>query len=451
MFKIFKKEIEWNGKILTLETGKIARQASGSVWVKMGGTVVLCTVVGEKKAKEDVDFFPLTVNYIEKFYAAGKIPGGFNKRESKPSEQETLTSRLIDRPIRPLFPEGFFNEVQIVCTVLSYDKENEPDILAIIGASAALAISGIPFLALIAAARVGYKNGGFILNPSYKELEESELDLVVAGTESSVLMVESQAKSLSEETMLAAVMFGHKNFQPIIEAIKEFTHEGGHERWEVQLFDNRDVKAKVREFIEDDIKEAYAETKKKSRRAKLDNAKEKVIKQFVEIEQIDDLKVSHAFKDIEKDLVRGKIIEDKSRIDGRNPREIRDIICEIDILPKTHGSALFTRGETQSICVTTLGTSDDEQMVDNLQGVSTDRFMLHYNFPPYSVGEVGAMRAPGRREIGHGKLAYRAVNALIPTKEQFPYTIRVVSEITESNGSSSMATVCGTSLALMAA
>ncbi len=450
-FKIHKKIIDWNGKALELETGKIARQASAAVVAKMGGTVVLCTVVGNKKQKDGIDFFPLTVNYLERFYAAGKIPGGFNKRESKPSEHETLVSRLIDRPIRPLFPEGFFNEVQVVCTVLSYDTENEADIIALIGASAALTISGIPFLEPIGAARVGYVEGKFVLNPSFEESKLQDLDLVVAGTESSVLMVESEAKELSEEIMLEAVMFGHKHFQPIIQGIKEFAEKVGNPKWELELADNSEIKAKVKEIVGSDLVAAYSETSKQARNEKISAIEDKVLSELVEGQELDGLKVSGAFKDLQKDIVRNKILDKNERIDGRTPKDIRNIVGEVDFLPKTHGSALFTRGETQAICVTTLGTEVSEQMVDNLHGLSHDRFMLHYNFPPFSVGEVGAMRAPGRREIGHGKLAFRALNSVLPTKEEFPYAIRVVSEITESNGSSSMATVCGSSMSMMAA
>lgn len=452
MFKLHKKIIDWNGKTLELETGKIARQADAAVVVRMGGTVVLCTVVGNKKQKEGIDFFPLTVNYQEKFYAIGKIPGGFNKRESKPSEHETLVSRLIDRPIRPLFPHGFYNEVQIVCTVLSYDTDYEADVLSIIGASAALTISGIPFSEPVAAARVGYIDGKFVLNQTYEESKTiSDLDLIVAGTESSVLMVESAAKELSEELMLEAVMFGHKHFQPIIQAIKEFADEAGKPAWEVDLVDNSDIEAKVKKLAEKGLKAAYAETKKQARNEKIQAAEDKVSAELVINQGLDELKVKGAFKNLQKDLVRNNILDNNQRIDGRNPKEIRNIVGEVDFLPKTHGSALFTRGETQAICVTTLGTDSSEQMVENLHGLRHDRFMLHYNFPPYSVGEVGRMGAPGRREIGHGKLAFRALNAMLPSKEDFPYAIRVVSEITESNGSSSMATVCGASMSMMAA
>ncbi|MFI4983842.1 MAG: polyribonucleotide nucleotidyltransferase [Rickettsiales bacterium] len=452
MFKIHKKTIEWGGKTLELETGKIARQATGAVVAKMGGSIVLCTVVAAKKAKTDIDFFPLSVHYIDKFYAAGKIPGGFNKRESRPSEREVLTSRLIDRPIRPLFPENFHNEVQVVCTTLSYDPEVNPDIVALIGASAALAISGIPFETPVAAARVGYADGEFVLNPSVAfTAEHKALDLVVAGTDKAVLMVESTALELSEEIMLKAVMFGHNSFQPIIAAIKELAEEVGNEAWVVELPDHSAIMKEVSALVEDKLKKAYAIVDKQSRYAQVGELKDMVKKALVEEKELNETAVSTCFKDLEKKIVRTQIIKTKKRIDGRGEADIRQIQCELDFLPSVHGSALFTRGETQAIVVTTLGTGQDEQIIDDLEGDRKDRFMLHYNFPSYSVGEVGRMGAPGRREIGHGKLAFRAINPLLPTKEQFPYTIRVVSEITESNGSSSMATVCGTSLSLMAA
>lgn len=448
MFKIVKKEINWNGNVITLETGKIARQASGAVIVRMGDTVVLAAVVGDKKVREGIDFFPLTVNYITKFYAAGRIPGGYRKREGNLGEDEVLVSRLIDRPIRPMFPEGFFNEVNITCTVLSYDPSHEPDILALIASSAALYISGIPFLEPVAAARVGMIDGEFVLNPSLQQLEESAMDLVVAGTESSVLMVESEAKELSEAKMLEAVMYGHQQFQVIIEAIKQFAAEVGNAKWEVNLFDNSAEKTKAKELAAKKIISAYAISDKQTRRDTLSALKEEVVKSLVSEQELDAHKVVTAFKDLEKDLVRSQILDKKTRIDGRTSVDIRPIVCETGLLPKTHGSALFTRGETQAICVTTLGTGEDEQKVETLAGASQQRFMLHYNFPPYSVGEVGALRAPGRREIGHGKLAWRALQAVLPSKEAFPYAIRVVADITESNGSSSMASVCGASLTL---
>lgn len=452
MFKIEEKIIPYGDKELRLETGKVARQATGSVVASMGKTVVLCTVVAAKKPKEDVDFFPLTVNYIEKFYATGKIPGGFHKRETRPSDRETLTSRLIDRPIRPLFIDGFFNEVQVICTTLSYDPECQPDIVAMAGVSAALAISGIPFNGPIAAARVGYKDGEFILNPSAAQIADgSLLDLVVAGTEKAVLMVESEVKELSEEIMLEAVMFGFNKFQPIIKAIKEFAKAAGKPKWEVELQDHSELKQKVKAIALAKIETAYAETDKQVRRELLDAVKLELKKQLVEIEGLKELWVNYCFKGLESEVVRGAIIGKKKRIDGRTTTDIRRIETETNLLPNVHGSALFTRGETQALVAITLGTGSDEQIIDDIEGDRKEHVLLHYNFPPYSVGEVGMMRAPGRREIGHGKLASRAIAALIPAKEEFPYTIRIVSEIMESNGSSSMATVCGTSLALMAA
>ncbi len=452
MFKIHTKEVQWGDKTLVLETGKIARQADGAVIVKMGKSVVLCTAVGAKKPKTGIDFFPLTVHYQDKWYAAGKFPGGFFKRESRPSEREVLTSRLIDRPIRPLFPDNFHNEVQVICTTISYDPDCNPDILAIVGASAALAISGIPFEQPIGAARVGYKNGEYILNPSVAELAGgSALDLVVAGTKDAVLMVESTAQQLSEEVMLGAVTFGHKSFQPIIKAIKELAKEVGNSEWKVELEDNSEIAKLVKDLAEAKIRKAYALVDKQERRTALDTIKDEVKKALVEEKEMDEVRVGSCIKDLEKDIVRTQMLKTKKRIDGRTEEEIRNIVCELDLLPSVHGSALFTRGETQALVVTTLGTGDDEQVVDDLEGDRKDRFMLHYNFPPYSVGECGRLGAPGRREIGHGKLAFRAINPLLPTKEQFPYTIRVVSEITESNGSSSMASVCGASLSLMAA
>ncbi len=452
MFKIHTKEIQWGDKTLVLETGKIARQADGAVIAKLGNSVVLCTVVGAKKAKSGIDFFPLTVHYQDRRYAGGKFPGGFFKRENRPSEREVLTSRLIDRPIRPLFPENFHNEVQIICTTISYDPECNPDILAIIGSSAALAISGVPFEQPIGAARVGYKDSEYTLNPSVAQLAEgSLLDLVVAGTKDAVLMVESTASQLSEEIMLGAVEFGHKSFQPIIKAIAELAKEVGNKAWEVELPDNSEIEKLVKAQGEAKIRKAYALVDKQERRSALDAIKEEIKKSLVEEKEMDEVTVGSCIKNLEKDVVRTHMLKTKKRIDGRSEEEIRNIVCELDLLPSVHGSALFTRGETQALVVTTLGTGDDEQVVDDIEGDRKDRFMLHYNFPPYSVGECGRLGAPGRREVGHGKLAFRAINPLIPTKEQFPYTIRVVSEITESNGSSSMASVCGASLSLMAA
>lgn len=452
MFKIHTKEIQWGDKTLVLETGKIARQADGAVIAKLGNSVVLCTVVGAKKAKSGIDFFPLTVHYQDRRYAGGKFPGGFFKRENRPSEREVLTSRLIDRPIRPLFPENFHNEVQIICTTISYDPECNPDILAIIGSSAALAISGVPFEQPIGAARVGYKDGEYTLNPSIAQLADgSLLDLVVAGTKDAVLMVESTASQLSEEIMLGAVEFGHKSFQPIIKAIAELAKEVGNKAWDVELPDNSEIEKLVKAQGEAKIRKAYALVDKQERRSALDAIKEEIKKSLVEEKEMDEVTVGSCIKNLEKDVVRSHMLKTKKRIDGRSEEEIRNIVCELDLLPSVHGSALFTRGETQALVVTTLGTGDDEQVVDDIEGDRKDRFMLHYNFPPYSVGECGRLGAPGRREVGHGKLAFRAINPLIPTKEQFPYTIRVVSEITESNGSSSMASVCGASLSLMAA
>jgi polyribonucleotide nucleotidyltransferase len=449
MFKVAKRQIQWGGRTLTLETGKIARQADGAVLATYGETMVLCTVVGQKKAKPDTDFFPLTVNYQEKAFAAGKIPGGFFKREGRPTEKEVLTSRLIDRPIRPLFPEGFFNEVQVVCTLLSHDLENDPDIVALVGASAALTISGIPFMGPIAGARVGYVNGQYVLNPTKGELAGSNLDLVVAGTQTSVLMVESEAHELTEEVMLDAVMFGHREFQPVIEAIISLAEESAKDPWElVKDAQEDDVKAKLTAAGETNLREAFKIRAKQERSQRLEEIKNEICKPLTEA-GIGAPLVKRLFKQLESDIVRQDMVATSKRIDGRAPADVRQIVAEVGVLPKVHGAALFTRGETQALVVATLGTSMDEQRIDALDGEYTESFMLHYNFPPYSVGEVGRMGTPGRREIGHGKLAWRSLRPLMPTKENFPYTIRVVSEITESNGSSSMATVCGTSLALM--
>ncbi len=450
MFQITRKSMEWGGHTLTLETGRIARQANGSVLVTYGETVVLCTVTAAKAAKPDIDFFPLTVNYIEKTYAAGKIPGGFFKREGRPTEKETLVSRLIDRPIRPLFPEGFYNEVQVVCTVISHDLENDADVAALIGTSAALTISGVPFMGPVGAAKVGMINGQFVLNPTKTEIAESELELVVAGTATSVLMVESEAKELPEDKMLEAVMFGHKNFQPIINFIIDFAENSAKEPWEFAPAEyDAELVAGVKALAEAGLRAAYKKTVKQERVGAIDAVKKEVKAKFVEELGNDDKTVGRLLKKIEQDIVRSAIVKDKFRIDGRGLADVRQIVCEVGVLPRTHGSALFTRGETQALVVTTLGTSQDEQMIDAIDGTYDEAFMLHYNFPPYSVGEATPLRPPGRREIGHGKLAWRAVHPMLPSKEAFPYTIRVVSEITESNGSSSMATVCGTSLALM--
>jgi polyribonucleotide nucleotidyltransferase len=449
MFEIFRKELMWGGRRLVLETGKVARQADGAVMATYGETTVLCTAVAMKQAKPGQDFFPLTVNYQEKTFAAGKIPGGFFKREGRPSEKETLVSRLIDRPIRPLFAPGFRNETQVICTVLSHDLENDPDIVAMVGASAALTLSGIPFLGPIGGARVGYIGGQYVLNPQLDEMPNSQLDLVVAGTQEGVLMVESEAKELSEEVMLGAVMFGHKGFQPVIQAIIELAEAAAKEPWDLPpaSSEGEAIEGKTRDAVAADLAAAYAERQKQARSDKIDAAKAKLTEVFA-----DDAQRQHAgkvFKEIEKDIVRGAILKGEPRIDGRDTKTIRPIVCEVGVLPRAHGSALFTRGETQAMVVATLGTGQDEQIIDALEGEYRSNFLLHYNFPPYSTGEAGRMGSPGRREIGHGKLAWRAVHPLLPEKEAFPYTIRVVSEITESNGSSSMASVCGASLSLM--
>ena len=448
MFKIFKEELELNGKKLTLETGKIARQADGAIIATLGETVVIATVVGKTKVNPETDYFPLQVNYQEKYYAAGKIPGGYFKREARPTESETLISRLIDRPIRPLFPESFRNEVQILPTVLSYDGENEADILSIIASSAALAISGLPFQGPIAASRVGYINDKFVLNPSKIQLLESKLDLVVAGTKDAVLMVESETSGLTEKQMLDAVKFGHKNFVPVIKTIESLAKKCAKEAWVVEEKDYSELKAKISKALTKDLEVAFSEKDKKKRSDLVSLATEKCKTLFEGDETYSELEVSLQLKHLEKDIVRGKILKTKKRIDGRGLSDVRPIKCEVGVLPRTHGSALFTRGETQALVTTTLGMSDDEQRIESLEGQQRVRFMLHYNFPPFSVGETGRI-GTGRREVGHGKLAWRAINSSLPDKEKFPYTIRVVSEITESNGSSSMATVCGSSLALM--
>lgn len=451
MFNIVKKEIEWKGKILSLETGKIARQAGGSVLAKLGNTTVLCAVTVAKKAAPGADFFPLTVNYLEKSYAAGKIPGGFFKREAKPSDAATLTARLIDRPIRPLFPSNFYNEVNVVCTVLSYDPSCTPDILALIASSAALSISEAPFAEPVAAIRVGKVDGEFVVNPSNEEVKGSDLDLVIAGTESSVLMVESEAQQLPEAEMLDAINFGHKEFQPVIELIKEFTSEAGKEKMEVIVEDNSKLEEEISAFVGDKLSAAYKNREKQVRSGEIDQIKSEVAEKFVnEEEGVCKNKVSSIFKTLEKNIVRNDILKNSSRIDGRKTDEVRQIEIEVGLLPQVHGSALFTRGETQALVVTTLGSTKDEQMIEGLDAMYKDSFLLHYNFPPYSVGETGQLRPAGRREIGHGKLAFRALNPVFPRNdENFSYVTRVVSEITESNGSSSMATVCGGSLSLM--
>ena len=449
MFHVYRKELNWGGRRLVLETGRVARQADGAVLATYGETTVLCTAVAVKSARPGQDFFPLTVNYQEKTFAAGKIPGGFFKREGRPSEKETLVSRLIDRPLRPLFASGFVNETQVVCTVLSHDLENDPDIVSMIGASAALTISGIPFLGPIAGARVGYIDGNYVLNPTLSELPRSDLDLVVAGTGEGVLMVESEAKELPEHVMLGAVTFGHREFQPVIQAIIDLAETCAREPWNLPPTppDFEEIGARLRDAVGPLIETAYATQGKQDRSNRLDAAKAKLAELFPdEAQYAIALKL---FKDIEKDIVRGAILRDGRRIDGRDTRSVRPISCDVGILPRAHGSALFTRGETQALVVATLGTGQDEQLIDALEGEYRENFMLHYNFPPYATGEAGRMGSPGRREVGHGKLAWRAIHPLLPSKDSFPYTIRVVSEITESNGSSSMASVCGASLALM--
>lgn len=450
MFKIYKKEINWGGQKLTLETGKIARQADGAVLVTYGDTIILCTAVAKKDAAQDMGFFPLTVQYQEKAFAAGRIPGGFFKREGKPSENETLVSRLIDRPIRPLFAPTFRNDTQVVCTVLSHDMENNPDIPALIGTSAALTISGLPFLGPIGAARVGFIDGEFVLNPTITQLPDSKLNLIVAGTNEGILMVESEAHELSETQMLEAVMFGHSSFQPVIQAIVELAEECAKEPWDLPSEDPQKDKLieRLKELANDDLKNAYRIKEKSLRHQKLDLIKAQTVEALREEDFPEALSITQ-FKELEKDFVRSEILKTGHRIDGRDTKTIRPIVSEVGILPRAHGSALFTRGATQALVVATLGTGQDEQTIDALEGEYKQNFLLHYNFPPYSVGETGRMSGPGRREIGHGKLAWRALNPVLPTKEQFPYTIRIVSEITESDGSSSMASVCGSSLALM--
>jgi polyribonucleotide nucleotidyltransferase len=455
MFKEFRKEIEWGGRPLVFETGKIARQADGAVMVTYGETKVLCTVVGEKSARPGIDFFPLSVNYQEKAFAAGKIPGGFFKREGRPSEKEVLVSRLIDRPIRPLFADGFACETQVICTVLSHDMENDPDIVSMVGVSAALTISGLPFLGPIGGARVGYIDGQYVLNPHLDEIGLSALDLVVAGTRDGVLMVESEAHELSEEVMLGAVMFGHRAFQPVIDAIIDLAEACAKEPRALpeKPAGYDDLKKKVAELGTADLKVAYKEVVKLARQEKVSAVKQKVAAEVTASGAFDAQlladELPHLLKELESDVVRRSIIETGSRIDGRDTKTVRSIAVEVGVLPRAHGSALFTRGETQALVTATLGTGQDEQIIDALAGEYRERFMLHYNFPPYSVGETGRIGFTGRREVGHGKLAWRAVHPVLPAKEAFPYTMRAVSEITESNGSSSMATVCGASLALM--
>ncbi|MCZ6524914.1 MAG: polyribonucleotide nucleotidyltransferase [Alphaproteobacteria bacterium] len=449
MFDIHKKEIVWGGRQLVFETGHVARQASGAVMMGYGDTTVLCTAVAQKSARAGLDFFPLTVNYQEKTFAAGKIPGGFFKREGRPSEKETLTSRLIDRPIRPLFAAGFHDETQVICTVLSHDLENDPDIVALIGASAALTLSGMPFLGPVAAARVGYIDGEYVLNPQLDELTRSDLNLVVAGNAEGVLMVESEASELSEEVMLGAVMFGHQAYRTVIDAIIELAEVCAKEPWDLpEVEDTGELRSRLHEMVEADLRAAYGERVKQARVERIAEVRARAL-EVLEEEGNDPILAKAEFKALEKKIVRGNILDTGIRIDGRDTKTVRPISAEVGVLPRTHGAALFTRGETQALVVTTLGTGQDEQIMDVLDGEYREHFLLHYNFPPYSVGEASFLRSPGRREIGHGKLAWRALRPLMPAKDDFPYTIRVVSEITESNGSSSMATVCGTSLSLM--
>jgi len=450
MFEVFRKEIDWAGRKLILETGKVARQADGAVMATYGGTTVLAAVVFEKQPKPGLDFFPLTVNYQEKTFAAGKIPGGFFKREGRPSEKEVLTSRLIDRPIRPLFHETYRNETLVVVTVLAHDLENDPDILAMVATSAALTISGVPFMGPIGAARVGYLDGKFVVNPTRDQVAASALDLVVAGTKEGVLMVESQAKELSEDVMLSAVMEGHRSFQPVIDAIIQLAEHCAKEP--LPLTDpseaSKTVAAKLQAEMRGKLAAAYAETAKQVRQTNVRAVKAEAKKLF-EGKDAELAAFGEQFGNLEADVVRNAVLDTGKRIDGRDTKTVRPIVAEVGILPRAHGSALFTRGETQALVVVTLGTGQDEQIIDALEGEYREHFMLHYNFPPYSVGEVRRMGSPGRREIGHGKLAWRALRPMMPTKDKFPYTVRVVSEITESNGSSSMASVCGGSLALM--
>src|SRR5689334_11890892 len=453
MFNIHREEIDWGGRKLVLETGKVARQADGAVFATYGESTVLATVVSAKEPKPGIDFLPLTCNYQEKTYAAGRIPGGYFKREGRPTEKETLVSRLIDRPVRPLFAEGYRCDTQVIVTTLSHDLENDPDILAMVAASAALTLSGAPFMGPIGAARVGFINNEYVLNPQVDEMPESKLDLVVAGTQNAVLMVESEAKELPEAVMLGAVMFGHKHMQPVIEAIIRLAEKAAKEPRDFQPADHSALEKEMLGLIEGELRKAYAIPRKQERYAAVDACKAKVIAHFipagVDPPPHDKLKVAAVCKELEAKIVRWNILDTGQRIDGRDVKTVRQIVSEVGVLPRAHGSALFTRGETQALVVATLGTSEDEQFIDALQGTYKETFLLHYNFPPYSVGETGRVGAPGRREIGHGKLAWRAIHPMLPSAVEFPYTIRLVSEITESNGSSSMATVCGSSLALM--
>jgi polyribonucleotide nucleotidyltransferase len=452
MFDIHTVELDWGGRPLKLETGKIARQADGAVMATYGETVVLATVVAAKSPREGVDFLPLTVDYQEKTYAAGRIPGGYFKREGRPTEKETLVSRLIDRPIRPLFADGWRNETQVIITVLSHDMENDPDVLAMVATSAALTLSGAPFMGPIGAARVGFINNEFVLNPTLDEMAETQLDLVVAGTNNAVLMVESEAKELPEEVMLGAVMFGHRHFQPVIDAIIKLAEKAAKEPREIASVDNSAIEKDMLGLAEQELRTAYGQTVKQARYAAVDAVKAKVMAHFFPEAQepkYDKLRVADVFKELQAKIVRWNILDTGKRIDGRDLKTVRNIVAEAGVLPRAHGSALFTRGETQALVVTTLGTGEDEQYVDSLSGTYKETFLLHYNFPPYSVGETGRLGGPRRRDIGHGKLAWRALRPVLPPHHEFPYTLRVVSEITESNGSSSMATVCGASLALM--
>jgi polyribonucleotide nucleotidyltransferase len=453
MFDIKTVEIDLGGKTLKLETGRVARQADGAVLATLGETVVLCAVTAAKSVKPGQDFFPLTVHYQEKFSAAGRIPGGFFKRERGATEKETLTSRLIDRPIRPLFPEGFYNEILCIAQVLSYDGENEPDIVAMCAASAALCLSGVPFMGPIGAARVGYIDGEYILNPTQAQVKEGQLDLVVAGTPNAVMMVESEAQELSEDVMLGAVMFAHAASKKVCEGIIKLAEKAAKDPWDLDLLDDsKETKAKLKGVIGKDLEAAYKLTNKQERQTAINAAREKAREAFADLQESDPaayLGTLKLVKKLEADVVRGAILKDGRRIDGRDTKTVRPIEAMVGFLPRAHGSALFTRGETQAICTTTLGTKDAEQMIDGLEGLSYSRFMVHYNFPPYSVGEVGRFGAPSRRDTGHGKLAWRALHPMLPSNEEFPYTIRVLSDITESNGSSSMATVCGGSLSMM--
>src|SRR5215470_6056698 len=453
MFNIHREELDWGGRKLVLETGRIARQADGAVFASYGETTVMATVVAAKKPKEGVDFMPLTCNYQEKFFAAGRIPGGYFKREGRPTERETLVSRLMDRPIRPLFADGWRCDTQVIATCMSHDQESDPDILAMVATSAALTLSGVPFMGPVGAARVGFINNEYVLNPQLDEMVESQLDLVVAGTNEAVLMVESEAKELSEDIMMGAVMFGHRHFQPVIEAIIKLAEKAAKEPRELSLPDNAKLEKQILGLVEKDLRAAYSIPRKQERQDAVGTAKDKVLEHFfpggIDNPDYNKLHVAAVFKELEAKIVRWNILDTGKRIDGRDNKTVRPIVAEVGVLPRTHGSALFTRGETQAMVVATLGTAEDEQFIDALQGTYKETFLLHYNFPPFSVGETGRIGSPGRREIGHGKLAWRAIHPMLPGHHEFPYTLRVVSEITESNGSSSMATVCGTSLALM--